>query len=677
MLQAYLSIADDGRVVISTPMSEMGQGIVSSLPKILADELDADWDSVDVALSPGDSIFASPLKGTQATGRSMSVRGYFPLLRSLGAAARDMLTRAAAAEWGVAPAEVVARSGRLCHDASGWSASFGTFARAASQLLPPAEPVLKKRSEFTLIGRNAASKDAGVKTRGTAQYAIDFTTAGMLTAAVRMAPVVGATVAALDDTEARGMPGVHEVVRFGGQQLDLPYPAGVAVVADTFWQAKTAVDALAIEWSGGTPDYSSAADAAARAGRVDEPGIIAEERGDVDTALAEAAARIDVVYEVPYLAHATMEPMTCAARVTADECSLWAPTQGPEVTRKAVSLLLGIPEDAITLNRMFLGGGFGRRYQRDFAVQAAEISRAVDAPVKLVWTREEDIRHDFYRPAQTMRIRAGAAADGRLSALSVTSVGPSLIGWGRTDDRLKGRADVTSFSGINDTHYAIDNFRSRWVNHATPVPIGVWRAVGHSHNGFFLEGAIDEIAVAAGRDPLEFRRDLLRHDPRMRRVLDTAAAKIGWGEAPVSGRGRGIAVMESYGSAIAHAAEVSVADGKLVIHGIEVAVDCGIAVEPRNVEAQLQGGTLFALSALLNGEISFEGGTPQQSNFHDYRMLTLADTPPVGVTILESEHAIGGIGECGVPTTFSSIVNAIYAATGQRIRELPLSRTAL
>ena len=673
-LAAYLTVQPDGTIKITMPMSEMGQGVYSSLPKILADELGADWDRVEVVQSPGDPVFASLEKGTQATGRSMSVTGYFDLMRELGATARTMLTAAAAASWGVPASEIAVSRSQLTHKNTGKSASFGEFAQAAADLPVPTNPQLKDPSEFTLIGKSMASKDAGLKARGKAQYGMDFGIAEMPTAVVRMAPWLGATVASGDFAAARAMPGVRDVVTFGGKMIDLPYPAGVAVVADSFWQAQTALAQIAVEWSGGNAEFSSANEAEARLARINESGLEGDVRGDVEAALGSATASIDAVYECPYLAHGTMEPMSAAAHVTADGCTLWSPTQGPEVTKTAVAQLLGIGEDRIVLNRMFLGGGFGRRYQRDFSLQAAEISRAIGGPVKLVWTREEDTQHDFYRPAQTMRLRLAAGPDGALEALSVKAVGPSILAWGRDNSRLKGSVDPTSFSGISDTRYPSNNFRIEWLDHETPVPIGVWRSVGHSHNGFFLEGAIDELAHAAGADPYKFRQNLLADDPWMLGVLDKAAEQIGWGKAMPDGHGLGIAVMESYGSAVAHAAHVSVIGGTLKIERVETAIDCGFAIDPQNVVAQMQGGTLFGLSALFE-EITLEKGAVQQSNFSDYPIISFADLPEVNVSIVESGHELGGVGECGVPTAIPSVVNAIHAATGKRFRKLPLPRT--
>jgi isoquinoline 1-oxidoreductase beta subunit len=671
-LRAYLEIGTDSRVRITTPQAEMGQGVVSSLPKIVAEELEADWSMVDAILSAGDPAFASPKKGSQATGQSMSVRGYYDMLRSIGAVARDMLERAAAEHWNLPRDEIVARNGYLLHASSERRASFGEMAERASRLAPAANPRLKDPAEFRLIGFDMPGQDTALKVTGQAQYGIDFNIDGLLIATVKLAPAIGARVISIDDARAISMPGVKKVLSIGGRHLDLPYPAGVAVVAETYWQAKKALDEVEIEWSAGNSDFSSAADADARRARQDESGIVAKVTGDVETAFAASESAIDVLYEVPYLAHATMEPMTCAAHVEDGKCTLWSPSQGPEVAKAAVAELLTIPVDQITMNRMFLGGGFGRRYQRDFVVQAAEISKAIGAPVKLIWSREEDIRHDFYRPAQTMRIRACTDSEGKLSALHAKSIGPSLLNWGAKVDRLKGRADPTSFSGINDTRYTIENFLSEWVEHATPVPLGYWRSVGHSHNGFFFECAIDEMAVAAGRDAYEFRRALLADDPWMLRALDTAADSAGWNDALLPGRGRGIAVMESYGSAVAHVAEVSVEGGKPTIHRIDIAVDCGIAIDPDNVVAQMEGGTLFALTALLYGEINFTAGAAQESNFHDYRMLRMDEIPPIHVHVLTSDHPVGGIGESAISTAFASVANAIYAASGQRVRKLPL-----
>lgn len=673
-VSAYLEITPEGEVIITTPMCEMGQGITHSLPLILAEELEADWTNVRVVLSPGDPLFASPAKGTQATGRSMSVRGYYDVLREVGAAARVMLQRAAANAWHVPEQEVSASRGHLFHDPSGRTAGFGAFARQAALLEPPASVTLKPSSQFRLIGSGVKPKGLQRKVVGQAQYTIDMKMEGMLNAAVVMAPVVGARPARVDGRNALAMPGVRHIVQFGDKSVGFPYAAGVAVVADSFWQAQQGSAALAIEWIGGDTIYDSASDAEARSGKTFEEGTLGLDRGRVDSALESASHRIDVTYEVPYLAHATMEPMTCVAHVEEGACTLWAASQGPELTRSAVAQALGLSEENVTLNRLLAGGGFGRRYYTDFAVQAAVISQAVGAPVKVIWSREEDMQHDYYRPAQTMRLRGGCDADGRLSALHAKSVGPSLINWGRSANRLGGRADPTSFSGISNTRYDIEHLRTEWVSHETPVPIGLWRSVGHSCTGFFFECAIDEMAHAASRDPFEFRRELLRGDARLLRVLTLAANKAGWHDSLPDGRGRGIATMGCYGTFVAHVAEVSIVEGAVKVHRIDVALDCGIAIDPDTIAAQMEGGTLFALSAALYGEVAFQDGKPQVSNFDDYPVLRFPDAPPVYVHRVHSAEAPGGIGECAVPTTMASVANAVFAASGKRLRRLPLAK---
>ncbi len=678
---AWMDIAPDGTITVATPAAEMGQGIFTSLPKIMIDELGGDWSRVKVVHSDGNPAFINPASKDQSTGRSISVRGYYPLLRKLGAQAREMLRQAAATQWNIPVDRVRIENGFAIDTQGGRRLTIGRLAAAAATLPVPDNPPLKSRDQLTLVGHSTPAKDVAEKVTGRATYAIDVKLPGLLTATVRMAPVFGAVIDRFDPAPALIIPGVVAVVPFGGQILDTPYPyeAGVAIVAENFWAARRGYDALSVTFKGGRdPAAFTAALAAARPALAEQgPALLAKAIGDSASAWQQAAHRQEWFYDVPFLAHMTMEPMTCVAHVEADRATLWAPTQGPLGVARAVGKLLGLPPEKVTVHRTFLGGGFGRRWPRDFAVQAAEIAKAVGRPVKLIWTREEDTQHDFYRPGMGLRARASFDAGRRLTGLHLTSVGPSLMAWQRAVTGTP-RADFAAVGGLDDSHYALPALTVDWVDQPTPIPIGMWRGVGHSQNGFFLESVIDEIAQKAGQDPYALRRGMLAGNPRACRVLDKAASAIGWGRTLPAGQGLGIAFMESYDTMVAHGAQVSVRDGKVTVERLVAVVDPGLAVDPRTIEAQVQGAAIFALSALFHGDITVSNGQVDQSSFTDQPVLTLADTPPVDVHILESDGApIGGIGEPGLPTVAPAVTNAIFAATGIRIRSLPLAKTKL
>lgn len=669
-LAAFLEITPENVVRIVTPDLEFGQGVFTSLPLILADELGADWERVEVRQSWADERFVNPGKGIQATGRSMSVRGQFDLLRRLGATARMLLSEAAASEWGVPAAECTARRSEIVHAASSRRRSFGSLVDAAAKLPMPAPEAIRLRpdSELTLIGRDQKRKDVPAKVTGTAGFGVDVRLPGMLVATIHQSPVFGSALEALDDARARAMPGVVAVVKLAD---------AVAVVAGDFWQATSAMRVLEPRFAAGPNDaVDSATLAAQRRAALDQPGIVATERG-VLAPVRAGTRRIDMEYAVPYLAHATMEPMNCTALVTDEGCRIWAPSQGPMRLRDEAAAALGIPKEKVSVQRTFGGGGFGRRWQVDFGVQAALIAREVKGrPVKLIWSRTEDMRHDFYRPAFMARASADLDGKGQLTAMDVKLAGASISEWGKPG-RLQGKPDVLAVSTFSDAAYAIPNYRVRWVSTPTHVPIGVWRSVGQSHNGYFLECMMDELAQAAGRDPLDFRLDLLTEHPRLQTVLRTAAKRAGWGRKLPRGEALGLAIVEDQASIVAQVARVRVAGGKLRVLEVSCAIDCGRAVQPEVIRMQMEGGIIFGLSALYYGEINFAKGAARESNFHDYRMLSLADTPVIHVDVIEGGLPLGGVGEPGVPPLAPAVVNAIFAATGQRIRSLPLTRHGL
>ncbi len=668
-LAAYLEITPEGTVRITTPELEVGQGVYTSLPLILADELGADWARLEVRQSWADASFINPMKGIQATGRSMSVRGQFELLRRLGATARTLLCEAAAREWGVDAAECTTADGMVLHPPGGRRASFGTLVAAAAALPVPGEIRLRKDSELRLVGRDQQRKDVPAKVTGTAQFGVDVRQPGLLVATVHASPVFGSPLVALDEAAARALPGVVSVVRL---------PDAVAVVAGNFWAASRGVQALAPQFAA-SPHERSDTVTLAQAVRdaLGQPGVTAVERGALAAAGEAGTRRIAVDYEVPFLAHATMAPMNCTALVTDAGCELWVPSQGPMRLRDAVAEALGLAPERVTVRRTFAGGAFGRRWQVDFGVQAALIAREVRGrPVKLIWSREEDMRHDFYRPMFAMRADAAIDAAGKLRSLDVTLAGASISEWGRPG-RLQGKADPLAVSTFDELKYAIPGYRLRWVNVPSHVPVGVWRSVGQSHNGFFVECLIDEVAVSAGRDPFEFRLELLAEHPRLQAVLRAAAELAQWGRKLPPGEGMGIALVEDQGSAVAQVARVRVGDGRLKVLEVCCAIDCGRAIQPEMIRMQMESGIVFGLSALLYGEINIEKGAVREGNFNDYRMLSLAECPEIRVTIVEGGPPLGGVGEPGVPPLAPAVVNAIHAASGQRIRSLPLTRHGL
>lgn len=667
-LAAYLGIHADGTVTIVNPELEVGQGVHTSLPLILADELGADWQRVEVRQSWADEHFINPMKGIQATGRSMSVRGQYELLRKLGATARILLCQAAAAGWDVDAAECTTADGMVLHPPSGRRQPFAALLALASGLPLPAEIALRPDAELRHIGRDVPRKDTPAKVLGSAVFAVDVQLPGMLVATVRASPVFGSALLEVDEAPARAVPGVHSVVRL---------PDAVAVVAENFWQAQKAAGLLRPVFADSPHDAVDSAGLQARLrAALDEPGRLGVARGTLPAAL-EGGQHLELEYELPYLAHATLEPMACTALVSGDSCHLWAPTQGPIRLRDEVAEAIGLPPAAVTVERTFAGGAFGRRWLPDFGVQAARIARAVPGrPVKLMWSRTEDIQHDYYRPAFAARIVADLDTRGQLVAMAVQLAGASISEWGRPG-RLGERVDPLAVSTFSDLPYAVPNYLLRWTPLVAHVPVGTWRSVGQSHNGFFLECAMDELAHAAGRDALDFRLELLAERPRHQAVLRAAAARAGWGRSLPADEGMGIALVEDQASAVAQVVRVRVRDGRLEVLEVCCAIDCGRAIQPEQVRMQMEGGIVFGLTAALYGDIHIEQGRVRESNFHDYRMLTLANTPVIKVDIIEGGRPWGGVGEPGVPPVAPALANAIFAVTGQRIRSLPLLRHGL
>ena len=672
---AWIRIASSGRISFQIDRAEIGQGVTTSLAQLLAEELEVDPARVAIE-------FAGP-ESMGMVGGSSSVRSAWEPLRRAGAAAREMLIEAAAAQWQVPAGECAARDAAVHHAASGRSAGYGELAVAASKLAPPSEPRLKPAAEFRVIGQPVGRLDGRSKVDGSAQFGIDVKLPGLRTAVVRRPPVFGGALRSYTGD----VPSDVEVFEIS---------TGLAVVANGYWRARSVADALQIDWDEGEhAELSSESLRETCRELAAKPGKEVHDAGDPEGALGSAAKTLDVLYEVPFQAHATMEPQNCTAWLHDGRCEIWAPTQNLKGARTAAALVCGLAESQVTAHQTQAGGGFGRRAEVDFVSEAVQVAMRSKAPVRVLWSREDDTQHDYYRPATYHRLRGGLAADGRALAWSHHMVGPSLIGQvaarmahlflpvpvpvgrmlGSLAQRLYGGwlTDPSSVEGAAELPYRIPNVRVEATAHGRAVPIGFWRSVGHSHNGFVVESFIDELAVAAGADPFVFRRELLDAGSRHRRVLELAASKAGWGEPLPAGRARGIAQHESFGSCVAEIAEVSVSDSKQVrVHRVVCAVDCGPVVNPDIAAAQMESSIVFGLTAALKSEITLERGRVKQSNFHDFPLLRLAEMPEVEVHFAPSDGPIGGLGEIGTPPIAAAVANALHAATGQRLRSLPL-----
>jgi CO/xanthine dehydrogenase Mo-binding subunit len=656
---AFLRIDPDGGVTIWLARSEMGQGVRTALPMIVADELDADWDRVTIVQAD-----AHPdAYGRMMTVGSTSVRGgAWIALRRAGAAAREMLVSAAAAAWNVSPAECRTDAGMVFHEATGRTAGYGDLAAAAAQLPVPQQPTLKDPSRFRLIGTRVPQVDMREKVTGRAGYGMDVRVPDMLFATVVHPPVFGSRVGSIDATRAREVAGVRDVFAVSN---------GVAVVADGTWAAFKAAKLVDITWADTAFTMDSDAIFAHFAELLDGPGASARADGNTRSALVGAASRVSATYRAPYLAHATMEPMNCTAHVQSDRCEIWVPTQNPQGTQSTAARLTGLPADAVTVHVTYLGCGWGRRSGTDFVQDAVETAMKAGSPVQLVWTREEDMQHDFYRPAALHRLEAGIDAAGRVSALHV-SIAAQPISGGRG-----GAIDGPAVASIADSPYAIPNFSVDYMRPDLAVPVGYWRSVGPSQNTFTLESFIDEVAHAAGRDPVELRVELLSGHPRLRHVVELAAREAGWGSTLPAGRARGIACVEDKGGLVAQVAEVSVENNEIRVHRVTCAADCGRIIHPGIVEAQLSGSVIAGLAAALHGEITIRNGRVTQSNFHDYPLLRMRETPRIDVHVVASEEEPGGVGEPGVPPAAPAVANALFALTGRRLRTMPLRAAAL
>jgi isoquinoline 1-oxidoreductase beta subunit len=662
---AWLRISESGVVTILAPKAEMGQGVFTALPMILAEELDADWTAVRIEQSPVRAPFET------ATGGSDSVATSWLPLRQAGAGARAMLIAAAAGEWSVPPGECTTEPGVVVHAATNRRLPYGALASKAAALALPdvATLPLKAPEAFRLIGKPLVRRDAAAKGCGSAVFGLDVKVPGMLVASVARCPVYGGKLARLDDSKARAVRGVRRVVPLEAVR-EVGLPARVAVVADTTWAAMKGRRALIVEWDGGADaEFSSAAMLAAARTALATKGDVTQNVGDVEAAGARAAQVVEQTYEVPFLAHLTMEPMNCTAHVTDSSAELWVPTQYGGGVQTRVAKFLELPVDAVTVHVTFLGGGFGRRFYRDFVIDAVQIARAAGVPVKVVWSREEDVQHDLYRPASLQRLRAALDESGRPLSWENRVAAPAHAGYWRPTTAHPGEDDAPE-----EILYAIPNRFADFVYVPAPVPIGAWRAVRHTQNVFSVESFIDELAEAAHADPIAYRLALLDADPRARQVLETVRERSGWTRPPPAGRGRGVAFMRYGGTYVAHVAEVTVQPGGSVrVDRVVCAFDCGQLINPDIVRAQVESAVVWGLSAALWGEITVEHGRTVQSNFHDYRVARMRDTPIIDVHLAVNHETPTGVGEPAVPGVAPAIANAVFAASGRRVRRLPLN----
>jgi isoquinoline 1-oxidoreductase subunit beta len=666
-ITCWVTIAPDNTVTIRIARAEMGQGVLTGLAMLVAEELECDWPAVKTEfVSPTENLRRNQIWGDTSTGASRSIASSQHYLRRAGATAREMLIAAAAARWRVPAAQCAARNGKIVHASSGRTLTFGAVAEAAAKLQPPTEVALKPRQAWTLVGTPRKRLDVFDKVTGQPVYAIDVRLPGMLYAAIAHCPVFGGVLKSVDETSIAGMAGVRGVVRM---------PDAVAVVADSWWRAKCATDALRVSWDDrGNGQVSSASIAQfVHHGLAATESQIGRANGDAAAALTRAARRFEADYAVPFLAHATMEPQTCTAHVTPDGVEIWVPTQEPATALATAALAAGVSNEKVTVHRMMLGGGFGRRAPiQEYVREAVVIARHFEVPVKLVWSREEDVRHDLYRPCGMARLVAGLDAAGMPVAWTIRLAGPSFVA-SLVPAFGNGIFDRTFVSGLaEEMPYDVPNYLVDYVICPTPVPLGVWRAINYTQNAFYKECFVDEMAHEAGIDPYRYRRMLLSRSPRNLAVLDAAARRAGWGSPLPAGVYRGIALNEACGSYCAQVVEASVADGVVRVHRVVSALDPGHVVNPLSIEMQIQGAIVYALTAALKGEITIKDGAAEQSNFDTYEMLRLADAPKIETLIVPSGDFWGGVGEPPVPPLAPALCNAIFAATGKRIRSLPL-----
>ncbi len=667
---AFIRIDPTGKTTLVMPQVEMGQGVYTSIAMILAEELDADWNKVTLeAAPPNEKLYANPMLGVQATGNSNSIRAFWMPLRKAAAGARALLVAAAAKKWSVDPATCTTENGAVTHTTTHRTLTYGEIAGSANGV-PPANPRLKTPKEFKLIGKPLKRLDTPAKVNGKEVYGIDVMLPGLKFATIAASPTFGGKVGRVDDLAAKAVPGVRQVVVLDDM---------VAVIGDHMWAATQGLNALDIVWDAGPNAHVDSAliwkDIKAAS---EKPGLVAKKIGHADKALADGE-KVEAHFELPFLAHATMEPMNCTVHLTPGACELWLGTQIAARAQSTAAQVAGVPVDKVVVHNQLIGGGFGRRLEPDMVVKAIRVAQRVDGPVKVVWTREEDIQHDLYRPVYYDRLTA-TLKDGKIDGWHHSITGSSVVArWLPPAFAGNHNIDFDTVDSAIDVPYAIPNLRVEAVRCEPPaVPTGFWRGVGPNNNVFAIESFIDELAKKAGKDPVEFRRSMLIKTPRLLAALNLAAEKSGWGRPLPPRHGRGVSCQISFASFIATVAHVEVnKEGEVRLHRLTTAVDTGVTINPDTVVAQLQGGMIFGSTAALYGEITIDKGRVQQSNFHDYRMLRIDQAPAIDVHLIKSGEAPGGIGETGVTTAPPAIRNAIYAATGIALRRLPIDRDVL
>ena len=659
-LNAFVHIGTDDLVTFVIHKPENGQGTTTSLAQLLAEELEVDWNKIRWEYAPIAQVYASG--GLQGTVGSQAVRTTYNPLRQAGAVAREMLKQAAAQQWGIDKAQCRAENSTIVNTVTNARLSYGSLADAASQLTPPVANTiqLKPASEFKVVGKPTKRLDTPAKIAGKAEFALDVRRPGMLHAVVARCPVTGGSVASFDATAAKGVTGVKHVVQI---------PEGVAVVADNTWSAMEGRKALVVQWNEGENaalNTEAIRDILTKATAT--PGNVATKRGEGEAALATSAKLIEAIYEAPYLAHAPMEPFTCVADVKTNSCEVWVGSQLPSVANGNAIQASGLQANQINLHTLYMGGGFGMRGGGAYVTEAVGISKALGIPIKVTYTREDDLQTDRFRPASYVRFKAGMDAAGKLVTWTARASCSSFSAQG-----MRNGVDREGVAGIDDTLYSIPNIQVEYREPGIKIPTNYWRSVGHSQNTFFTESFIDEVAIAAGKDPVEFRRELLANQPRLLGALNLAAEKAGWDKPLPAGRARGVAAVNCFGSFNAQIAEISIVQGKVRVHRVVSAVDCGIAVNPAGVEQQMQSAIVYGLSAALRGNITFERGRVQQTNFHQYEPLRMDEMPVIETYIVPSTNNPGGMGEVGTPAIAPAVGNAIFKATGKRVRRMPFS----
>ncbi len=663
---AFIRIGRDGQIVLTMPYVEMGQGTYTSIPMLIAEELEVDLKQVQLEHAPpNEKLYANPLLGVQATGNSNAIRGAWKPLREAGATARTMLVAAAAKRWNVDPATCRAERGEVVHAATGRRIRYGELAADAARMPVPASVELKRPQDFKLIGTPAKRLDTPAKIDGTAVYGIDVRPPGVKVATLAQSPVFGGRVKSVDDAAAKAVKGVRQIVRLDD---------AVAVVADHMGAAKKGLAALEIEWDDGPHaklDTRAIADELEQATR--KAGAVAQNIGDVERAMADAVTKVEATYHVPFLAHATMEPMNCTVHMRKDGCEIWVGSQALARVQAAAATTAGLPLDKVTVHNHLIGGGFGRRLEADGVIRAVQIAQHVDGPLKVVWTREEDIQHDMYRPYWVDRVSAGLDAKGMPVAWSNRFAGSSIIAR-YLPPAFNNGLDPDTTEGAIDLVYDLPNLHVEYVRMEPPgIPTAFWRSVGPSHNVFVTESFVDELAAAARQDPVAYRLALLDKNPRAKAVLALAAEKAGWGDKLPPRVGRGVSLQHVFATYMAQVAEVEVAkDGTVRVRRVVCAVDCGTVVNPDTVQAQIQSAVVFGITAALYGEITLKDGRVEQGNFDTYQILRMNEAPAIEVHIVQSLEPPGGMGEAGTSAIVPAVTNAIFAATGQRLRKLPI-----